>query len=168
MCGFFNDAWSNLKTHAGTAGKYLKAAGKWAYDNPEATSAIAGLTAGVATGNPMTGIAAYKATSDFMNTLKGAPDGNVKSSLESMLPPDDTKAMKTNQYRSSRAVPSAADGVVYGQATHPVWKYKNNLPDGITVLPSRVERVVKTTRTKKASKSVTRPTKKIRRKVLRK
>ena len=156
MCGFFNNAWSKFKTGVGTAGKYMKDAGTWALDNPEATSAIAGLGAGLISGNPMTGIAVYKATSNFINTMKDVPKGNVKSSLESMLPPDDAKSMKTNQYRSSRAVPSAADGVVYGQATRPVWKYKNNLPDGITVLPSRIERVVKNTRTKKASRKVKR------------
>ena len=156
MCGFFNNTWSKFKSGVGTTGKYIKDAAKWSYDNPEATSAIVGLGAGLISQNPAAGMAAYETTSRFLNTLKGAPEGNVKSSLESMLPPDDTKAMKTNQYRSSRAVPSAADGVVYGQATHPVWKYKNNLPDGITVLPSRVERVVKTTRTKKASRKVKR------------
>ena len=155
MCGFFSNAWNMTKKGIGTAGRYIKDSYNWTLNNPEKVSAIAGLGASLLSSNPVAGISAYKATSNVINTLKGVPEGNVKSSLERSIP-HDTNTMKTNQYRSTNAVSSAADGVVYGQATRPVWRYRNNIPDGITVSAPRVERVATRRRAKKSKKRVKR------------
>ena len=84
------------------------------------------------------------------------PAGNVKSKLLSAIPKQD-KVQKTNQYRSVNAVPSAADGVVYGQATHPVWREKRNFGDGITVSVPKRERITnKPNKTKRIKRRVKR------------
>ena len=139
--GFWNNVWSGVKNAAGTAGKFL-------LNNEKVRNAVA-RGAGVASSMiPVVGSLISSDVEKFVNkglnslneSVNKVPAGNIKSKLLGAIPKK-TKTMKTNQYRSANAVPSAAEGTVYGQATRPVWREKRNFGDGITVSVPKREKI---------------------------
>lgn len=156
MCGFFSNAWNMTKKAAGAASKYLL--------NNEGVRDVVSKGLGLAASQiPVIGSSVssqvQKAVSKGLDKLNSyvndVPEGNVKTSLKAIVPRTD-RAMKTNQYRSANAVSSAADGTVYGQSTHPVYRERRNFGDGITVSAPRVERATTKRRAKKSKKRVKR------------
>ena len=140
---WWRKAWNNIKSGYGTTSKFLS-------ENRDLVSSGAGIaTAFIA---PEFAPMAVKATqigidaNDRIRKLyNGVPDGDLKKPLMSAMP---EMTAKTNQYRSPNAISAPGEGDVYGQNTVPVFRKRQNFPDGITVNVAAPNRYVRRRRPK--------------------
>ena len=143
--GWWRNAWNKTKKWYGTTSKVLS-------DNSGLVSVGTGLAAAYLSGDPQVGLKAAKGTQMIIDTndkirnlVSDSPDGNVKDALKSAVP---EMTAKTNQYRSPHAISAPGEGVVYGQNTVPVFRKRQNFPDGITVNVAAPNRYVRRRRPK--------------------